>query len=288
MKKHAYNDSINAYEIDPRYLEEGIHAAEEKGFDSIRIRGFVNDCDFKCQLDLTPLENKMFIKKLLINDSFKLKGKINIDALYSLVKMTELSVALPISINFSHLKQLQKLGLHKNNNYENLEELINLKELYISRYTKENCSEIGHLKELTFLRLDCSNSLVSLDGTENLEKLQTFWLAKNPLLSEAKSISKLNNLEWLYAEGCKKLMDYSFLNDNDSIKKLLISDLDSLDFVRKMKRLENINFWNCKSGDLSPLLECQTLKEVSFHPQKKYYSHKRDEINNVLLNKNKK
>ncbi|SHK12520.1 hypothetical protein SAMN05444146_0487 [Flavobacterium johnsoniae] len=30
MKKYTYNDAINAYEIDPRYLEKGIQVAEEK------------------------------------------------------------------------------------------------------------------------------------------------------------------------------------------------------------------------------------------------------------------
>jgi len=110
----------------------------------------------------------------------------------------------------------------------------------------------------------------------------------NSNLYNANGLAQLNNLEWLDIEGSKKMTDYSFLNNNKSIKKLLISDLDSLDFVRNIEKLESINFWNCKSGDLSPLLECPTLKEVSFNPQKKHYSHKKDEINNVLIERNKK
>lgn len=192
----------------------------------------------------------------------------NIEAVYSLNELKDFTIALPIDIDFSQLKQLEKLFLN-NESYKNLGSLINLKELYFFRYSKTDCSEFSDLKGLTYLRIDGSRKLTSLEGIRNLRNLKTIWLAFNNQLSDANSIGELNKLEWIWVEGCKNLLDYSFLNNNNSIKKLLISDLDSLDFVRNMKKLENINFWNCKSSDLSPLLECPTLKEVSFHPQKK-------------------
>ncbi|MGY3188068.1 hypothetical protein ACVWXS_002773 [Lysinibacillus sp. TE18511] len=282
MRKYHFNDSV--IKIDPRYLEEGVRVAEEEQFESIRIKAFVDDVDFKCDLDLAPLKDKKFIKHLAINNNFKLKSVANIEALYSLVNMIDFRVSLQIPIDFSRLKQLEELYLF-NSCYENLETLTNLKSLYIFGYSKQNCHELRTLKELVYLRLSGSKKLESLEGVEDLENLETCWLAKNNCLSEANSISKLSRLEWLHVEGCKNLMDYSFLNDNGSIKKLLISDLASLEFVKTMSALETINFWNCKSGDLTPLLECPTLKEVSFHPQKKHYSHKRDTINNLLKNK---
>ncbi|MGE7943702.1 hypothetical protein ACQKNB_16615 [Lysinibacillus xylanilyticus] len=54
MRKYSYKDSV--IEIDPRYLEEGVRVAEEEQFESIRIKGFVDDVDFKCDLDLAPLK----------------------------------------------------------------------------------------------------------------------------------------------------------------------------------------------------------------------------------------
>ena len=279
MRKYTFNDSI--IEIDPRHLEEGIRVAEEEQFESIHIRGFVDDVDFKCDLDFAPLKDKKFIKSLVIGNNFKLKNVINIEALYSLVNMIDFSVSLKIPIDFSRLKQLEKLYLF-NSSYEHLEALTNLKRLYIFGYSRQNCHELRTLKELVYLRLSGSKKLESLEGVEELKNLETCWLVKNNYLSNAHSVSQLSSLEWLHVEGCKKLTDYSFLNDNDSVKKLLISDLISLDFVRTMGALETINFWNCKSGDLTPLLDCPTLKEVSFHPEKKHYSHKRDAINNIL------
>lgn len=286
MKKHFYNDTINVYEIDFKYLEEGIRAAERKNLDSIRIESFDEESNFKNELDLLPLFNKTFIKKLIIGDSFKLKSVKNIDAIYSLKELNDLTLALPLEIDFSYLKQLEKLFVN-NHSYKNLESLINLKQLYFARYSKENCEELQNLKELTYLRIDGSRKLISLEGIENLNNLNTIWLVFNNQLSDANSIAKLDKLEWIWVEGCKNLLDYSFLSNNNSIKKLLISDLDSLDFVRNMNKLENINFWNCKSGDLSPLLENLMLKEVSFSPQRKHYSHKKDEINNILFERNK-
>ncbi|KAF2326452.1 leucine-rich repeat domain-containing protein [Flavobacterium ginsenosidimutans] len=286
MKKYTYNSSINMYEIDPRFLEEGILKAQKKSFDSIRIKAFADDCDFKCHLDLLPLKDKKFIKKLIIDDSFKLQSVKNIEAIYSLQELIDFTIALPINIDFKELTQLEKLYLN-NESYQNLSSLINLKELYFSRYSKENCCELSKLKELTFLRLDNSKNLISLDGIEELANLKWIWLMRNSNLYNANNLAQLKKLERLDIEGSKKLIDYSFLNNNQSIKKTLISDLDSLDFVRNMNALENINFWNCETGDLSPLLECPTLKEVSFHPQKKYYSHKKDEINNILIERNK-
>lgn len=281
MKKHKFNDSLQVYEIDPRYLEEGIHAAEKKCFDSIRI--ISEESNLKCHLDLGPFNDKTFIKKLILGDTFKVLSVKNIDAIYSLVEMIDLTLGLPVNIDFSQLKQLEKLSLHTES-YKNLNSLVNLKQLYFSNL-KGNCSELRALKELNDLRLDCCKNLISLDGIEELVKLKTCWLVKNLLLNEVDRIAKLTNLEWLHIENCKKLMNYSFLNNNDSIKKLFISDLDSLEFVTNMKKLENINFRNCKNGDLSPLLKCPNLQKIYFYPKKKHYSHQRDEINNMLLEK---
>jgi len=219
MRKYSFNDCV--IEIDPRYLEEGLHVAEEEQFESIRIRGFVDDVDFKCDLDLSPLKDKKFIKNLAIDNNFKLKSVANIEALYSLVNMIDFSVSLQIPIDFSRLKQLEQLEqLYLFNScYENLDALTNLKSLYIFGYSKQNCHELRTLKELVYLRLSGSKKLESLEGVEDLENLEACWLVKNNYLSDANSISQLSSLKWLHVEGCKNLMDYSFLNDNYSIKK---------------------------------------------------------------------
>ncbi|KJB87444.1 hypothetical protein AZ66_13175 [Paenibacillus sp. E194] len=71
MRKYSFKECV--IEIDPRYLVEGLHVAEEEQFESIHISGFVDDVDFKCDLDLAPLKNKKFIKNLAIDNNFKFK-----------------------------------------------------------------------------------------------------------------------------------------------------------------------------------------------------------------------
>jgi len=115
--------------------------------------------------------------------------------------------------------------------------------------------------------------------------LKWCWLQYLNNLEDAHALSKLKGLERLQIEKCKKLTDLTFLAGNSTIKELQLSDVDSLEFVKSMKNLYKINFWNCKSGDLSPLLECPSLREVAFHPEKRHYSHKKDEINNLLQEK---
>ncbi|MGE7944886.1 hypothetical protein ACQKNB_22810 [Lysinibacillus xylanilyticus] len=107
MRKYHFNDSV--IEIDPRYLEEGVRVAEEEQLESINISAFVDDVDFKCDLDLAPLKDKKFIKHLAIDNNFKLKSVANIEALYSLVNMIDFKVSLQIPIDFSRLKQLEEL-----------------------------------------------------------------------------------------------------------------------------------------------------------------------------------
>lgn len=112
------------------------------------------------------------------------------------------------------------------------------------------------------------------------------WLQYLNNLEDAHALSKLTGLERLQIEKCKQLTDLSFLKENSTIKELQVSDVDSLEFVNSMKNLHKINFWNCKDGDLSPLLECPSLREVSFYPEKRHYSHKKDEINHLLQERN--
>ena len=61
----------------------------------------------------------------------------------------DFSVSLQIPIDFSRLKQLEKLYLFNscfNSCYEHLETLTNLKRLYIFGYSKQNCHELRTLK----------------------------------------------------------------------------------------------------------------------------------------------
>ena len=284
MMNYAFNDSIGFFEIDPLFLEEGIQIAEKKNHHSIRIRNLNLATDLKCHLDFSSFNNKTFINKLRISDNFKLSKYQNIEALSTLTNLTEVTLSQPIKLDLNYFKKLEEVVVRKDY-YLNLDKLVNLKSLYAIKYIKSDCKEFCSLKSLEFLRLDTSTKLISLTGIEDLDSLKWCWFQYLNNLEDAHALSKLKGLERLQIEKCKKLTDLTFLAGNSTIKELQLSDVDSLEFVKSMKNLYKINFWNCKSGDLSPLLECPSLREVAFHPEKRHYSHKKDEINNLLQEK---
>lgn len=96
------------------------------------------------------------------------------------------------------------------------------------------------------------------------------------------SLSELNKLETLYIEKCKLLGGFGFLTGNKTIKNLFLSEVDSLDFIPTMKSIKNLKFWELKDGNLTYLLNSPSLEKVEFYPQKKHYTHKKEEINSLI------
>ncbi|CNC70731.1 Uncharacterised protein [Yersinia similis] len=118
-----------------------------------------------------------------------------------------------------------------------------------------------------------------------MRRLESLSLIFSPKVVDALKINELNNLVFLYIEKCKNLSDFSFLNGNDSIEEIFISELDSVSFVPEMNKIKSIKFWNLKDGDLNPILKSKTLKSVYFYPDKRNYNYKLDEITEFLSNK---
>lgn len=96
-----------------------------------------------------------------------------------------------------------------------------------------------------------------MKGIEDLIQIDTLVLAHNRKLIDISSINHLDYIGEVSFEKNSKLHDYSVLAYNQNIHNLFISDLDDLEFIQGMKSLSSFRFWNCKNGDLSPLLEIQ-------------------------------
>lgn len=149
MRNYAFNDSTGYFEIDPRFLKEGIQIAEKESYHSIRIRNLNLATDLKCHLDFSSFNNKTFINKLLISDNFKLSKYQNIEALYTLCNLTEVTLGQPIKLNLNYFKKMEEVVVEKDY-YLNLDKLINVKRLYAIKYMKPDCKEFCSLKSLEF------------------------------------------------------------------------------------------------------------------------------------------
>ncbi len=278
LTKYNYNELIDYLEIDPQFISKGIEYAKNNNFDSIRIRTLNRNAGQTYDINLSSFDNQSFIRQLKINDDFKIKKLLSVESLYSIQNLKLLSFKdKSFKLDFSKIPQLETLYFKYNKGVSNLGALKNLNDLLIFSLNVPNCKKLSELSNLEMLRLTRGN-FTTLQGIENLKKVKRFDVAYNSKLTDAKAISSLSCLEKLHIEKCKLLTDFSFLEGNTSIKELFIDNLDSIDFVSSMPNLEKINFWDCKDGNMKPLLESKSLKQINFYPNKKHYTHTIEEI----------
>lgn len=289
MIKFKYNEITDYLLIDPEFISDGVEYANKNKFESIKISplnayeiyGFNSGKQlYSFKLDLSSLKNASSIKRLGMSDHIGVNSE-GILRLYTLKDLNSLSFEHPsIKLDFSKLLQLETLYFKYNKGVTNLGALKNLKDLLIFSLNVPSCDILSELSNLEILRLTRGN-FTTLQGIENLKKVKRFDVAYNSKLTDAKSLSLLSSLEKLHIEKCKLLTDFSFLKENTSIKELFIDNLDSLEFVSTMPNLEKINFWFCKDGNMKPLLESKSLKQINFYPNKKHYTHTIEEINKI-------
>ena len=164
-----------------------------------------------------------------------------------------------------------------------MDKLEQLESAVISKLTEKDMSLFSNWKSIKTLHI-YQSQIECLKGIEDLIQIDTLVFAHNRKLIDISSINRLDYIGEVSFEKNSKLRDYSVLADNQNIHNLFISDLDDLKFIQSMKSLLSFRFWNCKNGDLSPLLGNPILKDVYFTPNKKHYSHTLEQIK-ILITK---
>lgn len=287
MKKYEYNESLNTLDIDPVYIENGLIEAKNRNLVKIRIMplnhygeyGFTSSKDlYKFKLDTTYFKNYNFIKSLDLSDYIGLTDE-GINGLYELRSLEHFSFEhASVKINLTNFPLLEKLYYKYNEGTKNISSLKNLKDLLIFSLKTKDCSYLKELHGLRMLRFT-RGTFSSIDGIENL-KIKRLDIKYSSEIENINAIIDLPELEILNIEKCKKIRDYSFLDGNKSIKELFVDNLDSLSFVPTMEKLEKINVWDCKDGNMEYLLKSKSLRNINFYPNKKHYTHTLEEIKN--------
>ncbi|TVY02057.1 leucine-rich repeat domain-containing protein [Cohnella terricola] len=282
MKKYSFNDNIQEFEIDPEFIKEGVKQAEKKGYSSIRIISLNDNKGKTYNLDLTPMENKSFIKLVSISDNFRV-GKFNIDALYTLSNLTQLFCEnKSIIFDYALLPRLEHIYYDYSHKSLNFTSLIALKSIVIRGFSEMDCTILSGFKRLESLYLSGGN-IESLNGIENLQNLLVINLSYCAKLSDIKPVLTLQKLHTLHVEKCKRVNDIVVTDDNHSLENVFVSELESLLFIEKLKNLKKLKFWDLKDGNILPVLEkSPPLEEVDFFPNKKHYSHKKEQIEAIL------
>ena len=212
---------------------------------------------------------------------------INFESIYNLKEMRKIYIhdKQKFTFDVSRFTKLQHLGGDYWNGLINLDKAYSLTSLVICKYPFPNLVQFSALRNLEVLHI-YSSKIQNLDGVEKLS-IRELSLARNNKLDDIHKINEVSSLENLEIECCKKLLDFSFLKGTSNIKDLFIDKLDSIDFVESMPNLKKINFWNCKDGNMTPLLKSQSLEDVNFYPNKRHYTHTLKEIEEIRQKKDK-
>lgn len=212
---------------------------------------------------------------------------INFESIYNLKEMRKIYIhdKQKFTFDVSRFTKLQHLGGDYWNGLINLDKAYSLTSLVICKYPFPNLVQFSALRNLEILHI-YGSKIQNLDGVEKLS-ISELSLARNNKLDDIHKINEVSSLENLEIECCKKLLDFSFLKGNSNIEDLFIDKLDSIDFVESMPNLKKINFWNCKDGNMTPLLKSQSLEDVNFYPNKRHYTHTLKEIEEIRQKKDK-
>ena len=204
---------------------------------------------------------------------------LNFDSIYNLKEMRNICFQdkQKFTIDISRFTKLQHLGSDYWKGLVNLDKAYSLTSMVICKYPFSNLSLFSELRNLQILHI-YSSQIRSLDGIEKLP-IKELCLAINNKLEDIHKINEISTLERLDIERCKMLTDFTFLRGNPYIQDLLIDNPDSINFIGYMPNLKKINFWNCKDGNMNPLLQSQSLEIINFYPNKKHYTHTIKEIN---------
>jgi internalin A len=146
---------------------------------------------------------------------------------------------------------------------------------------ERDCAFMTGLRALEELRLS-GGSVESLAGIEGLKRLRHVKLDHCAKLADISALAELPALEKLHVEKCRQLRDFAFLANAPALKDLFVSELDSIDFVRKSKQLQALKFWDLADGNIEPALHAASLKKLDFFPDRKHYTHTKAEANAQL------
>lgn len=277
----------NMVTIDPYFINDGIEYAVKNNLWDVKILPLNAFSEYKFNspkelysfyLDTESFKrNSRFFKGLFISDYIKI-NEDKIGDLYELSNLKSLSFEdKSFKFDFSQISDLEILHFKYNKGISNFGALKKLVELSIISFSESNLEILIGIGNLEILRLT-RGVFASLSGVEYLKKLKRIDLAYASKIQDIKQITLLPNLSELHIEKCKLLNDFSFISGNDTIEELFIDNLNSLSFVPAMPNLKAINFWDCKDGDMTPLLESRSLKQINFYPNKKHYSHTIEQI----------
>lgn len=225
---------------------------------------------------------------LPLNQAQILVFRLPVQDLQSLLEFPNLgSLALdqpPKGLEISALRSLKRLFVHCNGSSFLLAESPSLTSLHANGLKVGKDGEWGlkvsrALRELSIVQC----GVPSLDGViGDISGVTQLELAYCPKVRSVKRLTEFSALVTLDIQSMKNVQDWSALATLKGLSKLKLSGCGNVRDLNFVKQLPALNFFTfvetpIESGDLSPLLESDSLKYVGFL-NKRNFSHSLEEI----------
>jgi hypothetical protein len=263
-------------------FDEAIDFIKENDCNGVQLGGIVGDEDI-----IPDFSRFQELADKLIWISFSMHQRAkkidNFDGIYSLkkLKFLYLNDKEKFTIDVAKFKNLIYLGGEYWEGIQNIDKSLRLETIVLSHYVKTDVCEFKALSNLEILHLYTSK-IKNLDCIESLPNLKELRLARDQELKDISALFASKSIAVLKIEKCKHLTKGSLFAKLNTIRELYLDEIDSLSFVPAMPKLEKLTFLDCKDGKMEPLLKAPRLKDVSFYPNKKHYSHTKEEIQGLL------
>ncbi len=230
-------------------------------------------------VDLSLLKEVPSLDDFGIAD-FSLKRLANFDAIYQLSKLRKLALHTFKRLDLSRFPKLETLFVTDGPGLTGLETLSELRYARISKLRNDDLSFLSGMRQLSELWIiqATSQSLLGLDASPSLATLDISHCAK---LESIDAIPK--RLLKLKIKKCSHVRDLSFLTGHPALEFLYVDIMENVAFVPSLRKLTYLGFENVLDGDLKPILQSASLRDVGFFPAKrKHYSHSEPELKEIL------
>lgn len=199
MDKYYYNKHINLIEVLPEFIKSAIKPAKLYQC-GIRIIGRLSIVNSEVSvkgavLDFSCLNNYPQIPSLTISDGLDIGEYRNIDVLYALDCLEQLSLGktsgAALNIDISKIANIRDLRCDYTLKINNIGQALNLERLYIWSYKAADLSEFKELSKLKDFML-VRPSIKSLDGIEAMTELETIDISYARSLKDVSALHRLN------------------------------------------------------------------------------------------------
>jgi internalin A len=204
-------------------FSEAIEWALKNKIEQVQIRGVVGKENISTVSDFKEIEKLAPYLKIISFAGLLDNTIINFDSIYSLRKLEKIYIQCKqkFSLDVSRFN-LKHLGVEYWNGLKNMDKVETLESLVITKYPREDISELLNLKQLRVLHI-YGSKIKTLEGIEKLNHLEELSLARNNYLESIAEIRNARLLNDFSIEKCKKITDCRFLHEMENIKRLYIN-----------------------------------------------------------------